>query len=208
MLKYHTPGADTPSPRADTTPPEQTPPHEQTPPWEQTPPEIRPLLRTVRILLECILVLLNEIICFENKNLDRNNVVDPVILNVEENTTAVLSFADPGSVGSYDEITWYKNQTGGSKYRIVYVHPSTTGGEPKYNNEYCSGTSPCDTSAKGQLNVDSGEMTIYSVIIRDELFYYYSFHTRGDVKANTGKKYEFRIKVHGKYIKCVKFPHR
>ena len=53
----HPLGADTP-PRADN-------PWEQTPPsWEQTPPrsrhpspqERRPLLRTVRILLECILV--------------------------------------------------------------------------------------------------------------------------------------------------------
>ena len=38
-------------------PPSRHPP-EQTPPWEQTPPpEIRPLLRKVRILLECILVI-------------------------------------------------------------------------------------------------------------------------------------------------------
>ena len=63
----HPQEADTP-PRADT-PQKQTPPQEQTPPQKQTPPksrhppkeadtpppEIRPLLRTVRILLECIL---------------------------------------------------------------------------------------------------------------------------------------------------------
>ena len=60
-------GADTPGSRD---PPEQTPPgsrcppgadtpREQMPPREQAPPppEIRSLLRTVRILLECILVL-------------------------------------------------------------------------------------------------------------------------------------------------------
>ena len=49
MLGYYTPGADTPGsrhpPGADT-PPEQTPPI----------PERHPLLWTVRILLECILV--------------------------------------------------------------------------------------------------------------------------------------------------------
>ena len=44
---------DTTPPGAD---PEQTPP-EQTPPRADTPPERRPLLRTVRILLECILVI-------------------------------------------------------------------------------------------------------------------------------------------------------
>ena len=47
----------------DTTPPRADTPWEQTPPWEadpagaDTPPEIRSLLRMVRILLECILVL-------------------------------------------------------------------------------------------------------------------------------------------------------
>ena len=56
----HPPEADTP-PRADTSQ-EQTPPRsrhrqKQIPPQEQTPPEIWPLLQTVRILLECILVL-------------------------------------------------------------------------------------------------------------------------------------------------------
>ena len=69
MLAYHTPREQTPL-GADT-PREQTPPLEQTPPraddpLEQTPlppsrypppPEIRSLLRTIRILLECILVL-------------------------------------------------------------------------------------------------------------------------------------------------------
>ena len=54
--RHHPPGVDTP--------PEQTHPPEQTPPppgadapgADTPPPERRPLLRTVRILLECILV--------------------------------------------------------------------------------------------------------------------------------------------------------
>ena len=37
-------------------PPNQGPSPEQTPPWEQTPPPRRLLLRTIHILLECILV--------------------------------------------------------------------------------------------------------------------------------------------------------
>ena len=62
------PGADTP---LDQTPPEKTPPRADTP-REQTPPRSRPpgsrrppdrrlLLRSVRILLECILVFCNVI---------------------------------------------------------------------------------------------------------------------------------------------------
>ena len=64
-----TPGADTPHPPgADTPPPQQTPPQSRppradTPPQEQTPPTGSRLRHTiyerpVRILLECILVLL------------------------------------------------------------------------------------------------------------------------------------------------------
>ena len=79
----HPPGADTPRhqtpppPGPDTplrhkhTPPgadnsqEQTPPLEQTPPWSRYPlgpdtPPGRPLLRAVRILLECILIVFNS----------------------------------------------------------------------------------------------------------------------------------------------------
>ena len=48
----HPPGADTPQSR----PPRSRHPPVQTAPREQTPPKSRPLLRTVRILLECILV--------------------------------------------------------------------------------------------------------------------------------------------------------
>ena len=58
------PGADTDPPPGSRHPPlgadtpwEQTlPSWEQTPPRSRPPPKIRPLLRTVRILLECILV--------------------------------------------------------------------------------------------------------------------------------------------------------
>ena len=63
LTRYTPPGPDAPPgpgtpPRTRYTPPEPgTPPGPGTPPpGPRTPPEIRPLLRTVRILLECILV--------------------------------------------------------------------------------------------------------------------------------------------------------
>ena len=121
---------------------------------------------------------------------------DPVILKVEEKTEVVLNFTEPGSGGPYDEITWYKNQTGNSDSRIVSVYSSTAGGEPRYYNEYCSGTSPCETSSKGELNVDTGELTIYSVNISDEGFYYYKFYIK-DGSTDTGLKYEIDMEVCG-----------
>ena len=58
----HPPGADPPGPDTPHSGSRQPPPREQAhPPWKQTlpwsrPPQIWPLLRTVHILLECILV--------------------------------------------------------------------------------------------------------------------------------------------------------
>ena len=126
--------------------------------------------------------------------------LDLFILKAEETTELVLNFTEPGSGGPYEEITWYKAQYGSSVYRIVFVHPSATNGEPKYDNEYCSGTSPCDTSSKVELNVNTGELTIYSVAISDEGFYYYYFYIDGG-SADIGNKYEIHTKVSGKVKK-------
>ena len=53
----HPPGADTPPEQTPPTPPRSRHPPRAATPLEQTPPpQIRPLLQTVRILLECILV--------------------------------------------------------------------------------------------------------------------------------------------------------
>ena len=119
------------------------------------------------------------------------------MLRVKEKNKFVLSFTEPGSGGSYEEITWYKDQTGGSDYRIVFVHPTATGGEPLYYNEFCSGSSSCEASSKGELNVDTGELTIYSVNISDEGFYYYFFY-RSSGTSDTGHKYEINVEVYGK----------
>ena len=121
---------------------------------------------------------------------------------MEEKTEVALNLSEPGSGGSYDEITWFKDQTASIQYRIVFVHPSATGGEPLYYNDYCSGTSPCDTSNKGKLNVNTGEFTIYSMAISDEGFYYYQFYIDGG-PADTGYKYETEIEVYGKLREII-----
>ena len=112
-----------------------------------------------------------------------------------------LEFPEPGSGGPYEEITWYKNQTGASAYRIVFVHSSATGGESEYSyyREYCSGSSPCYSSEKVELNVDTGNITINKVQLSDEGYYYYKFYINGGV-SDTGHKYEIRLEVHGKYF--------
>ena len=117
---------------------------------------------------------------------------------MEENTVVTLNLSEPGSGGPYEEITWYKDETGSSENRIVFVH-SATSGEPWYYNEFCSGSSQCEASSKGELNVDTGQLTIYSVNISDEGFYYYYFYIDGGT-VDTGHKYEIYVEVHGKSI--------
>ena len=126
--------------------------------------------------------------------------IDPVILKVEESTEVILNFTEPGSGGLYEDITWYKGGTGSSKYRIVFLHPVATEGEPRYYNDFCSGSSPCDTSSKGELNVTTGELTIYSVNVSDNGFYYYDFYIDGGT-ADTGHKYEIELEVYRKYCR-------
>ena len=122
---------------------------------------------------------------------------DPVNLKAEENTKVVLNFTEPGSGGSYEEITWSKDRTGSSTYRIVFVHPVATEGEPLYYDEYCSGSNQCNTSSEVELNVDTGELTIYSVSVSDEGFYYYYFYIESGT-VDTGRKYEIELKIYGK----------
>ena len=120
-------------------------------------------------------------------------ILDHVVIIAQEGSEVILQFTEPGSGGAYEEITWYKGATGNSNYRIVFLH-SATGGEPMYYNDYCSGSSPCNTSTKGELNVATGELTIYQVEFSDNDYYYYDFYTDGG-SANTGNKYETNLIV-------------
>ena len=109
-----------------------------------------------------------------------------------------LVFTEPESWGSYEEIAWYKGATGSSDTRIVFVDPSATQGKPRYYNEYCSGSSPCESSEKFELDLNTGSLTINKVQLSDEDYYYYEFYIDGG-RADTGHKYEIQLRV---YRKC------
>ena len=130
-------------------------------------------------------------------------IADPILLGVHENERLQVQFAQPGTGGSYEEITWYKGATGSSQYRIVFFYPLATGGKPLYYNEYCSGSSPCETSEKGELNLNTGSLTINKVQLSDEDFYYYYFYIDGG-SADTGHKYEAQLIVYGKFSLILK----
>ena len=126
-------------------------------------------------------------------------------LIVQVGSKVLLPFSEPGSGGAYEEITWYKGATGSTDHRIVFVHPVATGGQPWYYNDYCSGSSPCDTSTKGELNTTTGEFTIHSVELADDDYYYYYFYINGG-SFDTGRKFEINLTVSGKqhYFDSIK----
>ena len=119
----------------------------------------------------------------------------------DESNLAWLSFPKPGIEGKYEEIAWFKEASGSLKSRIALVHPDATKGKPYYYNDYCLESSPCETSEKGKLDLDTGRFTINKVQLSDEGYYYYRFYNDGGKTPDTGVKYEINIKVYGKYCK-------
>ena len=144
----------------------------------------------------------NDLHIYNNSSFDKyfDYVTDDVILKVEEESEFVLSFTEPGSGEAYQDITWYKDGIDNTDYRIVFLRPTVNNGDPYYYNDYCSGSSPCDSSSKGKLNVDTGDFTVYKAALPDAGFYYYDFFINGGA-PNTGDKYQICLDVYGKFYK-------
>ena len=137
-------------------------------------------------------------------------ISDPELLRAHENESAELVFIEPGTEGSYEEIIWSKGATGSSDTRIVFVHQSVRQGKPLYYNEYCSSSSPCESTEKGELDLNTGSLTINKVQLSDEDYYYYYFFAN-NAPVNTGHKYEIQVEVYGKLFTqriCLKFNHQ
>ena len=107
----------------------------------------------------------------------------------EENTVLKLQFEEPATPESYIEIRWYKGSTDGDD-RIVYFNKDVQ--IFYYYGDYCSGSSPCHLSDKGELDTSTGTFTIHQVQLDDSGYYYYSFYP-----GDTSDKYEYNVDVYG-----------
>ena len=121
---------------------------------------------------------------FCNVNSQRH-FADRQVVTAEEDSKLQLNFIEPATSGLYEKIEWYKgsNQPEG---RIAMVLHSLSD-QAQHFNHYCSGSNPCQSSSKGALDSKTGIMTIYSVKITDEDYYYYYFSTYGRVTQDTGE---------------------
>ncbi len=115
--------------------------------------------------------------------------VDQVGLESEGDTECMIPFAEPGS-GSYHEIYWYK----GNRDHIIvrFIENSFL----KYYNEFCDGSSPCDTSTKGSLDISTGTLTIVQTEPSDEGVYYYNFYIDNN-HPDTGHNYQLQLDIFG-----------
>ena len=110
---------------------------------------------------------------------------------VQENSQYTLEFEEPAIPGTYEEITWYKGSTSSDETIVIYINGETL----RYYDDYCSSSSRCSTSEKGELNTDTGGLTIKSVELSDDDYYYYRFLNPGSY--DTGIKFEYNLDVYG-----------
>ena len=118
------------------------------------------------------------------------------LLQLKKDSKLQLIFIEPATSGLYEKIEWYKGlkQLEGTIAMVLH----SLNDQAQYFNQYCSGSNSCQTSSKGVLDSKTGTMTIYSVKITDEDYYYYYFSTYGRVTQDTGEKYEIKVEVYGK----------
>ena len=113
---------------------------------------------------------------------------------VPENSEFLLEFLEPDI--SYKTLTWYRPNR--DQKIVEFVSDGGDGGTLEYYGDFCVWNPSCPSSDKGELNTNNGALTIYSLSLEDEDFYYYSF-TSFDARVNdTGIKYEIYVEVHGK----------
>ena len=124
---------------------------------------------------------------------------DAVDIAIEEGSELRLQFEEPAPPGNYEDIRWYKGSTNGDG-RIV--HFSEDAQVFNYYGDYCSSSSPCDVSDKGELDIRTGTFTFHQVQLNDDDYYYYHFYP-----GDTGHKYEYSVEVYGRFIMILQGCH-
>ena len=85
-------------------------------------------------------------------------------------------------------ITWFF----GSRSDKIAKYNRSRSDTVIYYGRFCNGGDRCYNSSKGELHPSTGSLTIYSVEVSDEDFYFYSF-----APNDTGDDYEIYMEVHG-----------
>ena len=128
------------------------------------------------------------------------HILDRVDKKAEEHKPFDLYIIEPAPPDKgYKKIEWRRHTKYNSTIIVLYhQYDGYDNYEITYYSDYCCIKQKCGVSEKGELNTDTGELTIYNVTNVDEAFYYYSFWVDENV-PDTGKKYEQDLEVFGRW---------
>ena len=115
---------------------------------------------------------------------DRHNIT------VEEGEKLILNFSEPGFPATYNKIAWFYCSRSCiiSKYEDKFIEPDIY-----YYGQFCneSDICRCSNSSKGELDENTGSLTMHSIVLTDENFYFYNYN-------DTGNNHTIYVEVHGK----------
>ena len=124
----------------------------------------------------------------------------------EEHKAFVLKILGPPPVNrKYKDIRWIKLTEDTSSSIVFYSlfdGQNEESYEITYYNDYCDDGGKCSVSSKGEINIKTGELTIYNVTIDDEGYYYYTIWVNENI-TDTGKEYEQHLEVFGKFWSMI-----
>ena len=111
-------------------------------------------------------------------------------ITVEEGEKLILNFSEPGFSATYNKIEWFYC----SPPCMIAKYDDNVGWRKLfYYGQFCneSDNCPCLNSLKGELDKNTGSLTIHSIALSDENFYFYNYN-------DTGNNHTIYVEVHGK----------
>ena len=112
---------------------------------------------------------------------DRHNIT------VEEGQQLILNFSEPGFSATYNKIEWFYCSP------PCMIAKYDRWRKIEYYGQFCneSDNCSCSNSSKGELDETTGSLTIHSIALSDENFYFYNYN-------DTGNNHTIYVEVHGK----------
>ena len=114
---------------------------------------------------------------------DRHNIT------VEEGEKLILNFSEASFPPAYDEIEWFYC----SRSCMIAKYDKVIEPDILYYGHFCNESVNCTCSnfSKGELDKNTGSLTIHSIALNDENFYFYNYN-------DTGNNHTIYVEVHGK----------
>ena len=131
----------------------------------------------------------------EERNVISTEIFIPLLIfaerhniTVEEGEKLILNFSEASFPPPYDEIEWFYCSRSCMIAKYDAIWPTHL-----YYGHFCNETDIClcSNSLKGELDEKTGSLTMHSIVLTDENFYFYNYN-------DTGNNHTIYVEVHGK----------